>query len=137
MRAQMSSSCSRGEVAPVISVSAGVDDVGRARERARAEAPPAAAHALELVLGHAAQHRPGALGDGRDDDEVAQALEQVLDEAARVVAGLDDPVDLAERRGAVAGGQRVDGRVEQLAVGEAEQRHRAVVGQALGTRSRR
>ena len=35
MRAAISSSCRRGEVAPVISVSAGVDDVGGARQRGR------------------------------------------------------------------------------------------------------
>ena len=65
----------------------GVDDVGRARQRARRRTrPPAAAHPLELVLGHAAQHRRRAVGDRRDDDEVAQPLEQVLDEPARVVA---------------------------------------------------
>jgi len=114
---------------------AGVDDVGRARERTRTEGRLLDPHALELVLGNAAQHLPGALLHGGDDDEVAEALEEVLDEAARVVAGLDDLVDLAEGGGAVAGRERVDGAVEQLAVGEAEQRHGAVVGQALGTRT--
>ncbi len=42
------------------------------------------------------------LAGDRDDEEVAQPLEQVLDEASRVVAGVDDPVDDAEDRGAVA-----------------------------------
>ena len=122
MRAQISSSCRRGAVAPVISVSPALT-----MSAARDSAPGPKrrllhAHALELVLGDAAQHLRGALRHGRDDDEVAQPLEEVLDEPARVVTGLDDPVDLAERRRAVAGGERVDGRVEQLAVGEAEQR---------------
>src|SRR6478609_4556986 len=79
---------------------AGVDDVGRTRERTRAEARLLDAHALELVLGDAAQHLSRALGDRGHDDEVAQALEQVLDETARVVARLDDLVDLAEGGGA-------------------------------------
>ncbi len=135
MRAQISSSWSRGAVAPVISVRP-VLTMSAARESAPGPKRRLLhAHALELVLGHAAQHLPGALGDRRHDDEVAQPLEQVLDETARVVARLDDLVDLAEGRGAVAGRQRVDGAVEQLAVGEAEQRHGAVVGQALGTRA--
>ena len=74
----------------------GVDDVGRAGQGAAAEGGRLLAHPLELVLGHAAQHRRRAVGHGRDDDEVAQPLEQVLDEPARVEPGLDDPVDLVE-----------------------------------------
>lgn len=66
-----------------------------------------------LVLGNATQHLGDALGDGGDDDEVAQPLEEVLDEATRVVARLDDAVDLAEGRRSVTGSHRVDGAVEQ------------------------
>ena len=107
----------------------GVDDVGRPRQRPGAERGRLLAHPLELVLGHAAQHRRRAVRDGGDDDEVAQPLEHVLDEASRVVPGLDHLVDLLEDGGGAAGGQAVDGGVEQLAVGEAQQRGRTLVGQ--------
>ena len=110
---------------------AGVDDVGRTGQRARAEPGLLAAHPLELVLGHPAQHGRRALRNRRDDDEVAQAFEQVLDEPPRVVPGLDDLVDLGEHRRAVTSGERVDGGVQQLAVGEPEQRRRTLVGEAL------
>ena len=66
--------------------------------------------------------RPGVdgVGDLVQDDEVAQPLEQVGGEAARVVTGLDHPVDDGEHRGAVGVGERVDDLVEQRRVGEPE-----------------
>ncbi len=110
----------------------GVDDVGCARQGPGTERRLLHAHPLELVLGRATQHLGRALLHGRDDDEVSKALEEVLDEPPRVVTGLDDPVDLAEGRGPVGSGEGVDGRVEQLPVGEAEQRDGTVIGEALG-----
>ena len=107
-------------MAPVISVRPALT-MSAARESA--PGPKAGllhAHALELVLRNAAQHLASALLHGGDDDEVAEALEEVLDEASRVVARLDHLVDLAERRSAVGSGERVDRGVEQLAIREAE-----------------
>ena len=70
MRAQISSSCIRGAVAPVISVSP-VLTMSAARESARrTEGRLLDPHPLELVLRHAAQHL-ARLGHRRDDDEVA------------------------------------------------------------------
>ena len=115
---------------------AGVDDVGRAGQGTRAEPGLLAAHPFQLVLGYAPEHRRRTLRHGGDDDEVAQPFEQVLDEPPRVMARLDDLVDLGEHRRAVAGGERVDGGVEQLAVGEPEQRRRTLVGEALVAGSR-
>ncbi len=65
-----------------------------------------------------------AVRDRRDDEQVTQPLQQVLDEPARVVPGLDDPVDDLEDRRAVPDGERVDDVVEQCGVGVAEQGHR-------------
>ena len=110
----------------------GVDDVGGPGERPGAERGRLEPHPLELVLGHVPQHLAGAVGQGRHDDEVAQPLEEVLDEAPRVEAGLDHLVDGAEDGCRVAGGEGVDGGVEQLAVGEAEQGRGRLVGEALG-----
>ena len=62
-----------------------------------------------------------------DDDEVAQPLEQVVDEPARILPGLHDAVDGRERRRGVLGREGVDDLVEQLGVRVAEQRHRALV----------
>ena len=121
-------------MAPVISVSA-VLVMSAARDSAgRAEVGGLRAHPVELVLGQRAQDRVRTVRHGRHHDQVAQPLEQVLDEPARVVAGLDHPVDDPEDRGAVARRERVDHVVEQRAVGVAEQRDRVLVGQPLGGR---
>ena len=56
---------------------AGVDDVGRAGQGTRAEPGLLATHPFQLVLGYAPEHRRRTLRHGGDDDEVAQALEQV------------------------------------------------------------
>ena len=110
---------------------AGVDDVRGARQCAGPKCGGLLAHPLELVLGDAAQDRRGAVRDGGNHDQVAQAFEQVLDETPGVVAGLDDLVDLAEHGAAVASGEAVDRGIEQLALGEPEQRSRSLIGQAL------
>ena len=82
---------------------AGVDDVGGARQRAAAEgAPTAGASARAGPRARRAAPTDAPSGHRGDDDEVAQPLEQVLDEPARVVPGLDDPVDLVEDAGGVA-----------------------------------
>ncbi|OUE30038.1 hypothetical protein BFL35_12475 [Clavibacter michiganensis] len=110
----------------------GVDDVGCARQLDGAEGDGLRAHALELVLRGAAQHGGRALdGRGAHDDEVAQALEEVLDEAARILAGLDDAVHPRERGGGVMPGDRVDDLVEQGGVRVAEERDGALVLHAL------
>ena len=114
----------------------GVDDVGRTGERAGPERRGLAPHPLELVLGHVPQHLAGTVGQRGDDDEVAQPLEEVLDEAARVEAGLDDLVDRPEDRSSVARREGVDRGVEQLTVGEAEQGRGRLVGQAVGPGAR-
>ena len=126
-RATISSSWSRGEVAPVMSSSVGDHEVGGAREPRRAEGVGLARHARELLGGDAAQHRRSALTGRADDDEVAQALEQVVDEAARILAGLHDPVDRGEGGRGIARGEGVDDLVEQLGVRVAEERDRALV----------
>ena len=112
----------------------GVDDIGRPRQGSGSEGSLLQPHPVELVGGDPAQHRRGPLGGRGDDDEVAEPLEQILDEAPRIVTGLDDPVDLAEDAGAVPGSKRVHGRVEQLRVGEPEQRRGTVIRQTLRTR---
>ena len=69
-----------------------------------------------------------AITGDRDDEEVAQTLQEVLDEASRVVAGLDHALDDAEGRGAVATREGVDGFVQQGGVRVAEQRDGRLVG---------
>ncbi len=122
-------------MAPVISVSPALT-MSAARESD--PGPNAAAcwriRSIWSSGGCAARRSP--VGHRGHDDEVAQPLEQVLDEASRVEPALDDTVDLGEDAGAVAGGEGVDDRVEQLAVGEAEQRSSTLVGQALLARAR-
>ena len=101
----------------------GVDDVRRAGELPGAEPAGLQREALELVGGRLARcrarRRPGTASMIM---QVAQPLEQVLGEAARVVAGVDDPVDRGEHRGTVVCRERVDDLVEQRLLAVAEQR---------------
>ena len=91
------------------------------------------AHPLDLLFLRAVQQCLGVVAHG-GDDEVAQVLEQVLDEAARVLPGLDDALYRRECGGCVASGKRLGHLVEQLGVCEAEQRHcELVADRPLGT----
>ena len=71
-----------------------------------------ALHALELVVRGIRQDVARAITGDRDDEEVAQTLQEVLDEASRIVAGLDHAFNDAEGRGAVATRESVDGFVQ-------------------------
>ena len=81
-----------------------------------------------------AEDRAGGVRHGVHDDEVAQSLQEVLREPARVVAALDHAVDDPEHRRGVGSRERLDGVVEQGRVGEAEQPGGVLVGDA-GLRS--
>ena len=72
---------------------------------------------------------------GLQDHQVAQAVEQIHGEAARVVASLDDVVDLRKKAGLVVFGKGGDGVIEKRDVGNAQQRARKVIGQAIGART--
>ncbi len=104
-----------------------VHEVRRPGELGHTEPAGLGPHPFELVAGNAAQHGVGRVARDRDDDEVAQALQDVLDEPARLVPRGDDLVDDPEDRAAVARGERVDDVVQQGGVGEAEQADREVV----------
>nr|KEP22612.1 hypothetical protein DA06_18920 [Georgenia sp. SUBG003] len=86
-------------------------------------------HPIELVRRHAAQRGRGVVARHRDDDEVAQPFEDVLDEPPRIVAGLDDAVDHPEQARPVTGREGVHDVVQQRRVGVAQQRDRALVVQ--------
>jgi len=64
----------------------------------------------ELVLRGIDQPARGRIGHGVQHDQVAEALQQVRGEAARVVARLDDPVD---RPGLSAADRRAFGEVRR------------------------
>ena len=88
---------------------------------------------LAGVLGDVDEPRGGRVGDRGDDDQVAQATQEVLGEPSWVLAGLDDLVDHAEDRRAVTGREGVDDLVEQAVGGVAEQARGQRVGHALRT----
>ncbi len=104
-----------------------VHDVRRAGELGGTEGVRLVHETVELVGGDAPQHGRRALDGRADDDEVAQALEQVFDEPPGVLTGLDDPVDGREGRGAVASAERLDDVVQQRGVGVPEQGDGALV----------
>ena len=109
----------------------GVDDVGGAGELGRPEVGALGLHPVSWSGGTARSTPDGRLPHRLQHDQVAQPLEQVLDEPAGIVAGLDHPVDHAEQRGAVGLAERADDVVEQGAVGVAEQRDGERVVDAL------
>ncbi len=96
--------------------------VGDARQLAPPEGAGLLEHAAELILRHAAEDRGRAVHGRRvHHDEVAEALEQILHEAPRILPGLHHPVGGPERRCGVVRAERRDGVVEQLGVRETEQ----------------
>lgn len=86
-----------------------VGQVGGARQPVGTPVLCLALHAFELVRGRVCEDVARAVPGDRDDEEVAQTLQEVLNEAARVVAGLDHALDDAEGRSAVATRESVDG----------------------------
>ena len=105
-----------------------VGQVGGSGQAVRSPVLRLALHALELVVRGVRQDVARSVAGNRDDEEVAQSLEEVLDEAARVVAGLDHALDDAEGRGTVATREGIDGFVQQGGVRVAEQRDGRLIG---------
>ncbi|MCY1232637.1 hypothetical protein D9M72_451390 [compost metagenome] len=90
----------------------------------------------DLVGGHPAQDGLGALRHRLDDDEVAEALQEILHEAARIVAGLDHPVHRPENGGGIRGRYGFNDVVQQGRVGVAQQCNGQLVVQSGGTGAR-
>ncbi|NIL78330.1 hypothetical protein RhoFasB10_04504 [Rhodococcus sp. B10] len=72
------------------------------------------------------------VGNRAHENQVAETLEKIGREPSRIVPRVDDLVDRAEQRRTVTDGQGVDGFVDQCDVGDAEQRQRARIRDALG-----
>jgi hypothetical protein len=111
IRAMISSSTSRGAVVPRISVSPAwaMWPAGTGR---RAHPGGLRGHPLQLVGRGVDDSAAGGVRDPLQDDQVAQPLQQVPGEPARIMAGLDQPVDRVEGC-PVAGRQRVGHLVDQ------------------------
>ncbi|CAM3641166.1 hypothetical protein NOMA109596_04870 [Nocardioides marinus] len=110
----------------------GRDEVGGAGQVGGAEAGRLGDQPLAGVLGDVDETGRRGVGDGGDDDQVAQAAQEVLGEATRVLTGLDHLVHHAEDRRTVAGREGVHDLVEQGVGGVAEQAGRQRMGHALG-----
>ena len=131
-RAQISSSSSRGAVAPLSSVRPSATS---SADRLRSARPNRAACAVSRSpwsCGYVDQAGRRRVGDGGDDHQVAEPAQQVLGEPARVLPGLDHLVDHPEHGAAVAGGEGVDDLVEQGVGGVAEQPGGQLVGDPVG-----
>ncbi len=112
----------------------GVDDLGEPGQRCRAQLFGLALHLGELVTGGLDQSALRSVRHRVEQHEVAQPVEQVGSEPAGIVPGFHEPVDRAVNGGTVTGRERIDHVVDQRDVGDPEQRHRALVGDALGVR---
>ena len=135
MRAQSSSSTSRGAVVPRISSKAVVDDLGVPRQRCCADPRGLIGHLGRLVARRIDQPALVRVGHCVEQDQVAEPVEQIGGEAAWVVAGLDHTVHRAVDGCGIAGRERVDHVVEQRGVGDTEQGHRPGVGDPLRIRT--
>ena len=115
----------------------GVHDVRHPGQRRRPEPRRLVGHPLDLV-GRAVDEALGVRVRHRvEHDQVAQPLQQVGREPARVVPGLDHAIDRLVHRRRVTGRQRVHHLVQQRAVGDAEQPDRVRVRHAAPARTRR
>ncbi|CAM3727122.1 hypothetical protein MIFL109517_06890 [Micrococcus flavus] len=98
-----------------------VGDVREAGELGPGELGGLRGEPADLVLGHAVQDGAGLVRQGAGDHQVAEPVQQVLHEPARVLAGLHHAVRHAEHGGGVVRGDGVDHVVQQRLRGEPEQ----------------
>jgi hypothetical protein len=92
--------------------------------------------ARNLVRGHAPENGLGAFRHCLDDDEVPEALQQVLHEPARIMTGLDHAVHSPENRSGISGGHSLNHVIKQGSVRVAKQRDGELVVQAVRARAR-
>lgn len=101
-------------------------DVGNARKLTVAEHLRLVEHAFQLIVGHATKDcRRPFNGGRRDHDQIAQALEQILDETTRVLPRLHDAIRRSKCRSRVARTEGLHGLIDQLCTCEPEQAGRA------------
>src|SRR5207249_83228 len=108
-------------------------DVGGAGELRGTEVVGLATHAGDLVGRHATEDGLGTLRHGLDDNEVAESLQQVLDETAGIMPCLNDTVYGPEDCGGVGRSDCLDDVVEQRSVSVSEQRDGELVVHAVGS----
>ncbi|MDI2033407.1 hypothetical protein PJL15_00504 [Paenarthrobacter nitroguajacolicus] len=112
-----------------------VGDVCCPGKLGRAKVCGLVAHPGDLVLRHSPQDGVGAFGHGLDDDEIAETLQKVLDEAPGIVSGLDDAVNRAENRGGIGNRDGIDDVVQQGGVRVTKKCYCEFVVQAVRARA--
>ncbi len=114
----------------------GVGDIRCARKFSGAEIVGLNVEPGDLVCRHAAQNGLCTFRHGLDDDQVAEALQQILDEAARIMAGLDDAVHCAEHGGCVGRGNSLHDVIQQGGMRIAQEGNGKLIVQAAWPRTR-
>ncbi len=109
-----------------------VGDIRGAREFGSPEIVGLVLEPGDLVRRHPAQDDVGAFGHGLDNDEVSEAFQQVLDEAAGIVAGLNNAVHGPEHGGGIGGGHGFHHVIKQRRVGVAQEGNSQFVVEAVG-----
>ena len=107
-----------------------------AGQRGRTNAGRLVAHALQHITGSIDHPAASRVRNRLQHNKIAEPLQQVDGEPARVVSGVDHRLDRAEQCGGIAGGEGVDGVVDQRDVRGAQQCQRSLVVHpvALGAR---
>ena len=107
-------------------------DIGGPSEFSRTEGSRLHHLARDLVFGGIDELDFDRVRHMLQHDEIAQALEEIGREPARLMAGLHDPIDHHKQCCAIVGRHRIDGFVEERAIGHAELRDGLCVGDAVG-----
>ena len=97
------------------------------RELRKAELIGLNGHLFDLVGGNTAQDRLCVLAGGDDDDQVAEVLQEVFDEAARILSGLNDAIHSLKNGSRVALGEGINDFIQQFGMSKTKQRSRQLV----------
>ncbi|GES19899.1 hypothetical protein Aple_027950 [Acrocarpospora pleiomorpha] len=108
----------------------GVEYLGGAGEFGGTHGDGLPLQALQLVGGPIEKTVTRGFRHIRQNDQIAETLQQIHREPPRIVTALDDAVHGLEDERAVTTRERVDDLVQEITVGVTEQRDRALVGDA-------
>nr|NIL79794.1 hypothetical protein [Rhodococcus kroppenstedtii] len=102
----------------------GVHRLGVARQGCRPDALGLVPHALDHVGGGVDETALPGVGHRAHEDQIAEAIQEVDGEAARIVTRVHDLFHRSEQRGTVLRGQGVDRFVDQRDIGDSEEHQR-------------
>ncbi len=104
-----------------------MDHLGIAGQCRRPDPGRLVPHPIQHVVGCVDDAAAGRIRNRLQHNQIAKAIQQVGGKPPRIVPGVDHRFNRTEQCGGVAGGQGVDGVVDQRHVGGTQQRQRPLV----------